>query len=307
MTRAYVSVILSATLFLTACSAAAPNLGKPAIQPQSPPPTASTPEPSPAPSQAQTPPQSQPATQAPTPGTGSATAPVPNAPRGDGYGQTAPTPVQAQPAIKWYSRGIGLPLTTDDPAGKEKKVVVLTFDDGPSDSGSTAKVLDTLAEHNVKAMFFITGYGARNRDLVERIHREGHVLGPHSMTHANLSRLPVEKMREEIEPLNKLIEEIAGYKPKYLRPPFGAYNQTLIDLSSKEYGMEVLNWTNGSRDWEGVKDGYKDPKLVVDDVMQQLHRGAVVLLHDTLRHTAEALPEIITKIKAEGYEFIVLN
>ncbi|HYG60445.1 MAG TPA: polysaccharide deacetylase family protein, partial [Symbiobacteriaceae bacterium] len=104
----------------------------------------------------------------------------------------------------------------------------------------------------------------------------------------------------------KLIEEVAGYKAKYLRPPFGAYNDQLINYA-KENGMEVLNWTDGSLDWEGVVDGYKDPKLVVEQVMEQLHPGAVVLLHDTLKHTAEALPEIITKIKAEGYEFIVLN
>jgi len=218
-----------------------------------------------------------------------------------------PEPEPPKPAeIKWYPRGIGLPLTTDDPAGKEKKVVMLTFDDGPADTGSTARILDTLKEHNIKAMFFITGYGAKHMDLVERIHREGHPMGPHTMTHPNMSRLPIAQMRAEIEPLIATIEKVTGERPKYFRPPFGAYNQTLLDLL-KEYNMELLNWTDGSLDWEGVKNGRKDPNKVIDDTMRQLHRGAIVLMHDTLQHTADALPELITRMKAEGYEFVVLR
>jgi peptidoglycan/xylan/chitin deacetylase (PgdA/CDA1 family) len=215
-----------------------------------------------------------------------------------------PFPVEAKPAIAWKPRGIGLPLAPSDPAAAEQKVAMLTFDDGPSNF--TRSILETLKQENVKAVFFITGYGARNHpDLVERIHREGHILAVHTMTHPNMARLPKAEQRKEIQPLVELIEKVTGQRPKYFRPPFGAYNQDLRDLLA-EMDLELINWTDGSLDWEGVTNGYKDPNKVVYDVMRQLHQGAVILMHDTMKHTAEALPEIIKQIRNAGYEFVTL-
>lgn len=300
MKRALLPVIIATSISLAACSKATAPAQIP-VTPSTPPSSSDMParvvqdDPGPA---APTP--------APTETSSSGTAPEPQAPAG-GSVTTAPTGhIEPKPLIKWYPRGIGLPLTSDDPAAKDKKVVLLTFDDGPTDQGSTVSILETLAKENVKAMFFITGYGAKHRDLVERIHREGHVLGPHTVTHANLAKLTPAGIKEELDPVVKIIEEVSGKKPKWLRPPFGAYNQTVIDIAKNDYGMDILNWTDGSLDWEGVKDGYKDPKIVIKDTMEQLHRGAVVLMHDTLKHTAEALPEIIRQMKTEGYEFVVL-
>lgn len=313
MKRAILPVVLAASVSLTACSRAAAPTPAP-VQPPTTPPAATAPQTPTVPSggtgtntqnpaQPQNPsgtpqqPQTEPPTNAPTPpppasGTTNGTDPI---------GQVEPKPL-----IKWYPRGIGLPLTSDDPAAQGKKVVVLTFDDGPSDTGSTVKILETLAAENVKAMFFITGYGAKHRDLVERIHKEGHVLGPHTMTHANLSELTPDGVRAELDPVVKVIEEVSGQKPKWLRPPYGAYNQSVIDIAKNDFGMDVLTWTDGSLDWDGTKNGYKDPKIVIQDTLKQLHPGAVVLMHDTLKHTAEALPELIKAIRAEGYEFVVL-
>lgn len=300
MSRAFLPTLIAATLLLTACTQA--TAPAPATPPATQPPVSDkVPDPTPSPDS----PKPDPSTPAPG-STTDANAPGRQPPAGTPAGQNpAPTQVDPQPFIKWYPRGIGLPLTSDDPAAQGKKVVVLTFDDGPN-PGTTDRILDVLAENNVKAMFFITGYGMKHRDLVEREYREGHVLGPHTMTHANLSELSVPEMRAELEPVNKVIEEVTGSKPHWLRPPFGAYNDALINLS-KEYGMEVLNWSDGSLDWDGVKDGYKDPNKVIEDTMKQLHPGAVILMHDTLKHTAEALPELIKRIKAEGYEFTVLR
>ncbi len=224
----------------------------------------------------------------------------------DPVGEPAPVPVQSPPDVRWYSPGIGLPLTSDDEAAGGKKVVMLTFDDGPSNSGTTAAILDTLAAQGVKAMFFVTGKALQHQELVERIHREGHVLAPHSMSHPNMTTLTEQQMRAEIDPLVDLITDVTGQPPKYFRPPYGAYNDTLLALLDV-YGMQLINWTNGSLDWEGEHNGYKDPQRVVDDVMRQLHPGAVVLFHDTKRHTAEALSEVIRRIKAEGYQFVVLR
>ena len=218
---------------------------------------------------------------------------------GDGQSPTDP----ALPAVTWKPSGIGYPLVPSDPS-VDRKVAMLTFDDGPS--AYTPAVLDALKEAGVKAVFFITGYGAAQYpDLVKRIHDEGHVLGIHTMTHPNMTQLSREEQIEEIQPLIDLITEVTGERPSYFRPPFGAYNDELL-ATLDELGLEAINWSNGSLDWEGVVDGYKDPNQVVADVLDQLHPGAVILAHDTMKHTAEAVPMIIEALRAEGYDFVVL-
>lgn len=193
-------------------------------------------------------------------------------------------PVETKPTVQWLPSGIGYPLVPSDPAAAEQKVAMLTFDDGPTDI--TPAVLDALAKEKVKAVFFITGYSAdKHPELLKRIHDEGHVLAIHSETHANLSQIAPEEIRGEIEPLAKRIAAVTGQPPKYIRPPYGAYNDAVLQVT-KEMGLQVINWSNGSLDWEGVVNGYKDPKKVVADVMSQLHKGAVVLMHDTNKHTA---------------------
>lgn len=214
-------------------------------------------------------------------------------------------PEPSLPPIVWHPRGIGLPLASEDPRAEGLRVAMLTFDDGP-DEHHTAEVLDVLKEKQVRAIFFVTGYGVKHKHLLYRIHAEGHILAVHGMTHANLSRLPVDKIREEMAPLVTMITEVTGEAPKYFRPPFGAYNAD-VRAVAEELGLLLVNWTNGSLDWVGVDaNGYKDPNVVVNDVMGQLHRGAVILMHDTKRHTVEALPIIIDKIRAEQYEFVTL-
>jgi len=216
-----------------------------------------------------------------------------------------PPPPPAPPPIEWYPRGIGLPLGSEDPRSEDLRVAMLTFDDGP-DQHYTAAVLDVLKEKQVRAIFFITGYGAKHEDLLYRIHEDGHILAVHGMTHANLTRIPVEQIREEMAPLVTIIQDVTGEAPRYFRPPYGAYNAN-VRAVAEELGLLLVNWTNGSLDWFGVDvDGYKDPQIVVNDVMEQLHRGAVILMHDNKRHTLEALPTIIDLIRAEDYEFVTL-
>jgi peptidoglycan/xylan/chitin deacetylase (PgdA/CDA1 family) len=207
------------------------------------------------------------------------------------------------PAVLWQPQGIGYPLVPSDPA-VETKGVLLTYDDGPSQY--TAQLLDTLKEKGVKATFFITGYGAAQYpEMLERIHEEGHTLAVHTTSHANMTGLSREEMLADIQPLVDLIEEVTGEKPRYYRPPHGAYNDTLLSVA-EELGLELMTWSLGSLDWEGVVDGYKDPQQVLADVDAQLHSGAVTLFHDTLKHTLEATPLIIDHLRAQGYDFITL-
>lgn len=202
--------------------------------------------------------------------------------------------------IVWVQGGIGHPLRSDDPRAKGKKVVMLTFDDGPSDE-ATAQVLDILKAEKVRALFFVTGYGVRREDLVRRIDREGHVIGTHTMTHKNLTTLSRDGMMREIVPVNEAVQRLTGKRPKYFRPPHGAYNQTLRGVL-KELGMELINWSAGSLDWE-----LTEPERIVKQVLDTVHPGAILLFHDTHRHTVQALPDVIKGLRERGYEFVVLR
>ncbi len=233
-----------------------------------------------------------------------ATSEQPAAPASGGPASGGPAPTtstqayQPPTAPEYYVTDI-FTLATMDESAKGKKVVMLTFDDGPSKEG-TADTLDILKQYNVKALFLVTGYGVKNEDLVKRIAAEGHTIGTHTQTHANLTRLSREAARREIASVNETVERLTGIKPKYFRPPFGAYNET-VRGTLKELGMTWFNWSVGSLDWETT-----DPDKVVRNVVDHIHPGANVLLHDVHRHTVEALPRIIKELREKGYEFIVL-
>ncbi|HYF91853.1 MAG TPA: polysaccharide deacetylase family protein [Symbiobacteriaceae bacterium] len=227
----------------------------------------------------------------------------------------APPPEPAappEPAVSWVVRGHWGPVYTENPSAGETKAAVLTFDDGPSEE-YTGHVLDTLKEHGAKAIFFVNGHAARHPDLIRRIVAEGHTLGNHTMTHENLDTLSPAQQRSQIDGVNQIIKEITGQQPYWFRAPFGAFDDDTLAILS-DLHMQLLNWSHGSGDWMEVEDGYKDPAIVIHDVLSEtprnsnmtpLHPGAVILFHDTLRHTAESLPEIIKGLKEMGYTFVI--
>lgn len=208
---------------------------------------------------------------------------------------------------------IGGPVVAVDEADADRKFVMLTYDDGPN-PGTTEAVLDALKAAKVKAVFFVTGYGVEHEDLLRRIHTEGHTIGTHTVSHPNLRNLTKEDQRAEIVPVNEVVERVTGQKVKYFRPPHGAYNQDTLDLMD-ELGLQLVNWTHGSRDWEpDVILG--DPARVTAKVLAEepadsgdtaLWPGAVVLLHDTLPWTAAASPDFIAGLQELGYEFVILR
>lgn len=215
---------------------------------------------------------------------------------------------RVSPEISWRQSGIGYPLTSDDPRAKGKKVVMLTFDDGPAaekDGGATAQILDILKRENIKATFFVTGYGARNQALLKREIAEGHTVGTHTVTHPNLSKLQTkEAIEKEILPVNALVEKLTGKPVKYFRPPFGMYNDPhgYVKEVAREREFEIINWTTGSLDWQ-----YRDPAKVTDQVLKTIMPGGIVLMHDTHKWTAEALPMIIKGLREKGYEFVTIR
>lgn len=182
-----------------------------------------------------------------------------------------------------------------------KKAVLLTFDDGPKDETIITSILDTLDNHHAKAIFFVNGYRVKqNPELLQLINERGGMIGNHSYDHINLKNEEASVVEEQLSRVQSAVQELVGYKPKFFRPPFGAGGDTVKTIA-KNYGMLFMTWSNGSLDWDS--SARDKPEVVIRNVMEQLHPGANILMHE-LQWTADALDELLSKIEAEGYVFI---
>lgn len=181
------------------------------------------------------------------------------------------------------------------------KAVLLTFDDGPKEEDVLTSILDTLDQHGAKAIFFVNGYRVKQKpQLLELIHKRGQTIGNHSWDHINLKNENKQTVEKQIGSLQTEIETLIGEKPRFFRPPFGSGGDTVKE-TAKNHGMLYMTWSNGSLDWDkSVKDR---PDAVIDNVMEQLHPGANILMHE-LSWTAEALDELLTRLEDEGYGYI---
>lgn len=185
--------------------------------------------------------------------------------------------------------------------GIEEKVVLLTFDDGPKEQEMLEVMLDTLDKHEAKAIFFVNGYRVKsNPDLLKLIHKRGQIIGNHSWDHIDLKKEAADSARKQVEDVQQIVSETIGESPRFFRPPFGSGNDALHGIV-EENEMIYMTWSNGSLDWDAK---FKNkPEGIINNVMEQLHPGSNILMHE-LPWTAEALDELLTRIKAEGYGFV---
>ena len=198
-----------------------------------------------------------------------------------------------------------------------KKVVYLTFDDGPSET-VTPKILDILKAENVKATFFVLGNSIdsseESKNILKREVSEGHSIGNHTYSH-NYSYLysnriiNVENFMDDIEKANKSIKAVLGedFVVRAIRFPGGYMSwkdKDGINDILKEKGYYHIDWNSLSKDAEG---GYKSSEQLLEEVKSSVsgREKAVILMHDNYgkEETAKALPEIIDYLKEQGYEF----
>ena len=187
-----------------------------------------------------------------------------------------------------------------------EKVIYLTFDAG-YENGCTAKILDTLQKHNVKAAFFLVGnYIEKNADLVRRMAEEGHTVGNHTMHHPDMSKLKdKEAFAKELQDLEELYREKTGEQlPKYYRPPQGIYSEENLKMA-KDLGYKTVFWSLAYVDWNN--DSQPTREQAFAKLLPRIHPGAVVLLHSTSQTNAEILDELLTKWAQMGYRFGTLD
>ena len=178
-----------------------------------------------------------------------------------------------------------------------KKLVALTFDDGPS-SATTPRLLDILYEKDVPATFFMLGKMAREvPDIVRRTEKEGHIVASHTMYHQNLIRISPAAMADDIAESKAVFKNILGHEPTLTRPPYGNINSAVRN----NVGTPMILWSVDTLDWKSKN---------IDDILavtrEQIHDGAVILVHDIYDTTVDAVPVIIDELRKEGYDFVTV-
>ena len=187
---------------------------------------------------------------------------------------------------------------------KEKKIVYLTFDMG-YEAGYTEKILAVLKENGVKATFFITAHYLNTQpDLVKKMIDEGHIVGNHTVNHKSMPDLTENQIKSEVMNFHTAIYEKFGYEMKYLRPPKGEYSERTVAFTNS-LGYKTVMWSLAYDDWDENKQGREEygKKKVIDNV----HPGAVILLHGTSKDNANILDYCIKEIKKMGYEWKSLD
>jgi peptidoglycan/xylan/chitin deacetylase (PgdA/CDA1 family) len=190
----------------------------------------------------------------------------------------------------------------------DRKVVALTFDDGPNPD-ATPRILDTLGEKGVRATFFVLGsHAERWPELVRRMSSEGHQLGNHGYFHRKLQFKSPFYVSRDIRLGIRAIKRAGAPAPRYFRAPHGFRSPWTTPIASS-YGERTVGWSLGV--WDSDRPGVNE---IVRRTIEGVTPGSIVLLHDgdgynpdgDRMQTAAALPHIIDRLTDQGYEFATL-
>ncbi len=187
-----------------------------------------------------------------------------------------------------------------------KKVIYLTFDDGPSKY--TQEVLNILKQENIKATFFVIGSHAEQfQSLIKSEKQYGHYVGLHSMTHDYRKLYTQGNFLSEMKEVQQILQRVIHENPMLCRPPYGSKPGLTQDLRNQvaEAGLKIWDWTIDSLDWKYNKVPLEEsvPKIVENVISQANNDKEIVLMHDIHPQSIKALPEIIKQLKIKGYIF----
>ena len=183
----------------------------------------------------------------------------------------------------------------------DEKKVAISFDAAWGDQ-YTENILNTLDQYNVKSTFFLVGFWVdKYPDMVKKIKERGHDVGNHSSTHPHMSKLSEEQISQELNNTGNKIKDITGEIPFLFRPPFGDYNNRLIETATKN-GYYTIQWDVDSLDWKEL-----GTQPVVDRVTRNVKKGSVVLFHNNAKYVSEYLPLVIERLQKDGYKIVPIS
>lgn len=181
---------------------------------------------------------------------------------------------------------------------ENKKLVAITFDDGPA-YAKTDQLITELDKRDARVSFFMLGELAfKQADLVKKAYDYGHTIGSHTYDHKNLNKLKAEQIAFEIDYTNEILSNIIGEKIRFIRPPYGAYNETILANTN----MAFILWNVDTLDWK-----YRNAEKVRDYIVGNANDGDIILLHDIHATSVEGAIMAIDILKEQGFEFVSLD
>ncbi len=229
------------------------------------------------------------------------------------HAEPGPEVIGVVPIVNEDVTGLRFPSGLTIPGASRHRAILFTFDDGPS-RRTTPLLLDTLDELGIKALFFVTSESFGDGNPWERQHariiREvvsrGHLVGSHTETHRQLPLLRNEEIEAELTITERKLERAIGRTPRLIRPPGGALSKRVEHLLG-ELGYTSVMWALYAGDLEA-----KTPEEVVRTFFRVLERreretgdrGGIVLMHDTKRHSLEALPRIVRALQHRNCQLL---
>ena len=186
--------------------------------------------------------------------------------------------------------------------GDEEKVVYLTFDAG-YENGNIEKILDAMKEEGVTGTFFVLGnLVEKNGDLIKRMIDEGHTVANHTFSHLDMTKIgSYEDFCAELHRLEIAYRSLTGLDmPKYYRPPEGRFDEKTMKYAN-DAGYKTIFWSFAYADWDNAKQ--MEPQRAKAKILENVHNGAVILLHPTSATNAEIMGDVLRELKAQGYRF----
>ena len=184
---------------------------------------------------------------------------------------------------------------------REDRAVSLTFDAAWGNE-DTQQLIDILGRYHIRATFFVVGdWAEKYPESVKALSDAGHEVMNHSDTHPHMAGLSREAMCAELEACNDKIEAVTGARPTLMRPPYGEYDDAVIQ-TVRSLGMEPIQWDVDSLDWKDLS-----AEEITARVTERVQPGSIVLFHNAALHTPEALPAIIETLIGEGYTFVPVS
>ena len=197
--------------------------------------------------------------------------------------------VEAYNSVGWYTAGGKI-----DPS---RPMVALTFDDGPGKH--TDRVLSILEKYNARATFFVQGkYVAGYADTVARAVNNGNEIGNHTWSHVKLTASSSSTISSQISSTNQAVYNATGVYPKLYRPPYGAYNNNVLN----SIAMPAIMWSVDTLDWKT-----RNPSKTLQSVQNDTRDGAIILMHDIHEPTADAVEPVVKWLLMNGYQLVTVS
>ncbi|MER7500861.1 polysaccharide deacetylase family protein [Nonomuraea pusilla] len=202
----------------------------------------------------------------------------------------------------------GTPAATSPPAVSRRAgsvncaatpCVALTFDDGPGPY--TGRLLDMLRQAGARATFFVVGANASAQPgLLRRMSAEGHLVANHSWSHRDLTKQSTSRIADSLDRTEEVVAAAIGQRPTLVRPPYGAVDDDLRSVARKA-GLSLVTWNVDADDRPG-----DTARAIADRAVEQARAGAIILLHDVRPEAVDAVPDVIRRLRAQGYTFVTV-